>query len=239
VSDIPTPPPGPRPPAAPLLAARALSKVYRGRVEEVVVFRDLDFEARRGEMVAVLGTSGAGKSTLLHLLGGLDRPSAGSVILDEFDITKVADVDLTRLRNRKIGFVFQFHHLLPEFTALENVMMPLLIGGQPVSASRVRARDLLQRVGLRARAAHRPGELSGGERQRVALARALVNSPVLLLADEPTGNLDQRTGEEVFSLIRELHATERLTSVIVTHNEQLAATCDRVLRLAGGQLRRA
>jgi lipoprotein-releasing system ATP-binding protein len=239
VSDIPTPPPGPQPPAAPLLAARALSKVYRGRVEEVVVFRDLDFEARRGEMVAVLGTSGAGKSTLLHLLGGLDRPSAGSVILDEFDITKVADVDLTRLRNRKIGFVFQFHHLLPEFTALENVMMPLLIGGQPVSASRVRARDLLQRVGLRARAAHRPGELSGGERQRVALARALVNSPVLLLADEPTGNLDQRTGEEVFSLIRELHATERLTSVIVTHNEQLAATCDRVLRLAGGQLRRA
>jgi lipoprotein-releasing system ATP-binding protein len=239
VSDIPTPLPASHAPPAPLLEARALSKVYGGRVEEVVVFRDLEFKVRRGEMVAVLGTSGAGKSTLLHLLGGLDRPSAGSVILDEFDITKVADVDLTRLRNRKVGFVFQFHHLLPEFTALENVMMPLLIGGQPMSASRVRARDLLERVGLAARAAHRPGELSGGERQRVALARALVNSPVLLLADEPTGNLDQRTGEEVFSLIRELHATERLTSVIVTHNEQLAATCDRVLRLAGGQLRRA
>jgi lipoprotein-releasing system ATP-binding protein len=239
VSDTPSPPSAAHAPPAPLLVARSLSKVYGGRVEEVVVFRDLDFEVRRGEMVAVLGTSGAGKSTLLHLLGGLDRVSGGSVILDEFDITKVADVDLTRLRNRKIGFVFQFHHLLPEFTALENVMMPLLIGGRPVSASRVRARDLLQRVGLRARAAHRPGELSGGERQRVALARALVNSPVLLLADEPTGNLDQRTGAEVFSLIRELHATERLTSVIVTHNEQLAATCDRVLRLAGGQLSRA
>lgn len=202
------------------------------------MLRELDFAARAGEMVAVLGASGAGKSTLLHLLGGLDTPTSGSVILEEFDITKVSDVDLTRLRNRKIGFVFQFHHLLPEFTALENVMMPLLIGGHTQRASQARARDLLQRVGLAARAAHRPGELSGGERQRVALARALVNSPVLLLADEPTGNLDQRTGEEVFSLIRELHAAERLTSVIVTHNEQLAATCDRVLRLAGGQLMR-
>lgn len=224
--------------AEPLLLARGLTKVYVGRAEEVPVFRDLDFEVRRGEMVAILGTSGAGKSTLLHLLGGLDRPTAGSVILDEFDIAKVADVDLTRLRHRKIGFVFQSHHLLPEFSALENVMMPLLIGGQTQRASEPRARDLLQRVGLAARVAHRPGELSGGERQRVALARALVNSPVLLLADEPTGNLDQRTGEEVFFLLRELHATEHLTSVIVTHNEQLAATCDRVLKLAGGQLRR-
>jgi lipoprotein-releasing system ATP-binding protein len=224
--------------SAPLLVARNLTKVYAGRAEEVAVFRDLNLEVRRGEMVAVLGTSGAGKSTLLHLLGGLDRPTSGSVILDEFDIAKVADVDLTRLRHRKIGFVFQFHHLLPEFSALENVMMPLLIGGQTQRASEPRARDLLQRVGLAARVAHRPGELSGGERQRVALARALVNSPVLLLADEPTGNLDQRTGEEVFSLLRELHATERLTSVIVTHNEQLAATCDRVLKLAGGHLRR-
>lgn len=224
--------------APPLVAARSLTKVYSGRAEEVVVFRDLELEVRRGEMVAVLGASGAGKSTLLHLLGGLDRATAGSVILDEFDITKVADVDLTRLRNRKVGFVFQFHHLLPEFTALENVMMPLLIAGGTQRASEPRARDLLQRVGLTARAAHRPGEMSGGERQRVALARALVNSPVLLLADEPTGNLDQRTGEEVFSLIRELHAAARLTSVIATHNEQLAATCDRMLRLAGGQLRR-
>jgi lipoprotein-releasing system ATP-binding protein len=224
--------------APPLVAARSLTKVYSGRAEEVVVFRDLELEVRRGEMVAVLGASGAGKSTLLHLLGGLDRPTAGGVILDEFDITKVADVDLTRLRNRKVGFVFQFHHLLPEFTALENVMMPLLIAGETQRASEPRARDLLQRVGLTARAAHRPGEMSGGERQRVALARALANAPVLLLADEPTGNLDQRTGEEVFSLIRELHAAQRLTSVIATHNEQLAATCDRMLRLAGGQLRR-
>ena len=221
-----------------LLTARGLTKIYRGQVEDITVFRDLDFEVRRSEMIAILGSSGAGKSTLLHLLGGLDQPSAGSLILEGFDITKVTDVDLTRLRNRKIGFVFQFHHLLPEFTALENVMMPLLISGQTQSASQSRARDLLQRVGLAARAAHRPGELSGGERQRVALARALVNSPVLLLADEPTGNLDQRTGEEVFSLIRQLHAAEHLTSVIVTHNEQLAATCDRVLTLSNGQLMR-
>jgi lipoprotein-releasing system ATP-binding protein len=187
-------------------------------------------------MVAVVGASGAGKSTLLHLLGGLDRPTAGSVILDKFDIFKVSDVDLTRLRNRKIGFVFQFHHLLLEFSALENVMMPLLVGGEKGRAARARARDLLQRVGLQAREAHRPGELSGGERQRVALARALVQSPLLLLADEPTGNLDQRTGDEVQALLRRLHAEEHLTSVIVTHNKRLAATCDRVLHLEGGRL---
>ena len=219
-----------------LLEARGLTKVYRGRVEEVTVFRDLEFAARRGEMVAIVGTSGAGKSTLLHLLGGLDKPTAGSVILEQFDITKSADVELTRLRNRRIGFVFQFHHLLPEFTALENVMMPLLVGGQTRRQASDRARDLLKRVGLEARVAHRPGELSGGERQRVALARALVCSPALLLADEPTGSLDQRTGDEIFALLHELHATEYLTSVIVTHNERLAATCTRVLHLAAGRL---
>ena len=219
-----------------LLRAVGLTKTYGGRVEEVTVFRDLSLEVRKGEMVAIVGASGAGKSTLLHLLGGLDRPTAGSVILDKFDIFKAADVDLTRLRNRKIGFVFQFHHLLPEFSALENVMMPLLIGGVTGRAARARARDLLQRVGLQARAAHRPGELSGGERQRVALARALVRSPALLLADEPTGNLDEGTGEEVHRLIRHLHGTEQLASVIVTHNERLAATCDRVLHLDSGRL---
>lgn len=220
----------------PLLRAVALTKIYSGRVEEVVVLRDLDLEVERGEMIAIVGASGAGKSTLLHLLGGLDRPSAGSVILDKFDIFKVADVDLTRLRNRKVGFVFQFHHLLPEFSALENVMMPLLIGGLTRRQAGATAHDLLQRVGLEARAAHRPGELSGGERQRVALARALVRSPLLLLADEPTGNLDQRTGDEVYTLLRHLHATEHLTSIIVTHNERLAATCDRVLHLEAGKL---
>jgi lipoprotein-releasing system ATP-binding protein len=222
--------------AAPLLRAVGLTKIYRGRVEEVAVFRDLALEVERGEMVAIVGASGAGKSTLLHLLGGLDRPTAGSVILDKFDIFKVADVDLTRLRNRKVGFVFQFHHLLPEFSALENVMMPLLVGGMTRRAARAPAEDLLQRVGLAERAAHRPGELSGGERQRVALARALVRSPVLLLADEPTGNLDQRTGDEVAALIRHLHTSARLTSIIVTHNERLAATCDRVLHLENGRL---
>ncbi|HZS09788.1 MAG TPA: ABC transporter ATP-binding protein [Blastocatellia bacterium] len=223
-------------PADVLLRAVNLTKVYSGRVEEVLVFRNLNLEVRRGERVAVVGASGAGKSTLLHLLGGLDLPTAGSVILDRFDIAKFTELDLARLRNEKIGFVFQFHHLLPEFSALENVMMPLLIGGAAKQAARSRAEDLLQRVGLEARAAHRPGELSGGERQRVALARALVKSPVLLLADEPTGNLDQRTGDEVYLLIRHLHETERLTSVIVTHNERLAVTCDRVLHLRTGEL---
>ena len=187
-------------------------------------------------MVAIVGASGVGKSTLLHLLGGLDRPTSGTVSLDNFDIFKNADVELAAFRNRQIGFVFQFHHLLPEFSALENVMMPLLIRGKQRSEAEDRALDLLLRVGLAGRKAHRPGEMSGGERQRVALARALVCAPALLLADEPTGNLDQRTGEEVFALIRSLHQGEQLTSIIVTHNERLAATCDRVLYLAGGKL---
>jgi lipoprotein-releasing system ATP-binding protein len=236
LSSSAAPPPSGGEDRAPLLKAVSLTKVYSGRVEEVVVFHDLNLEVERGEMIAIVGASGAGKSTLLHLLGGLDRPTAGSVILDKFDIFKLADVDLTRLRNRKIGFVFQFHHLLPEFSALENVMMPLLVGGLARREARAAAQDLLQRVGLEARAAHRPGELSGGERQRVALARALVQSPLLLLADEPTGNLDQRTGDEVAALLRHLHATRHLTSILVTHNERLAATCDRMLHLAGGQL---
>jgi lipoprotein-releasing system ATP-binding protein len=219
-----------------LLVARALTKVYRGVGADVTVFQDLDLTVHQGEMIAIVGASGAGKSTLLHLLGGLDQPTSGTVFLDDFDIFKNGELQLAALRNRRIGFVFQFHHLLPEFSALENVMMPLLISGQQRTVAIGRARELLQRVGLDKRLAHRPGALSGGERQRVALARALVASPALLLADEPTGNLDQRTGEEVLDLIRQLHAAEQLTSIIVTHNEQLAATCDRVLHLAGGQL---
>ena len=220
----------------PLLSAQNLTKVYRGVGEDVVVFQDLNLTIHKGEMIAIVGASGAGKSTLLHLLGGLDRPTSGTVVLDDFDMFKNGELQLAALRNRRIGFVFQFHHLLPEFSALENVMMPLLIGGQTRSEAGSRARALLQRVGLEKRLAHRPGELSGGERQRVALARALVATPALLLADEPTGNLDQRTGEEVFELIRHLHAAEALTSIIVTHNEQLAASCHRVLHLAGGNL---
>ncbi len=226
--------------SVPLLKATNLTKVYSGRVEEVVVFRDLHLEVARGEMVAVVGTSGAGKSTLLHLLGGLDRVTSGSIQINgregEFDLVKNSELDLARFRNRQIGFVFQFHHLLPEFSALENVMMPLLINGSPKRQAADRAAALLERVGLASRANHRPGELSGGERQRVALARALVNGPLLLLADEPTGNLDEHTGEAVHSLIRQLQTEEQLTAIIVTHNERLASTCDRILRLENGKL---
>jgi lipoprotein-releasing system ATP-binding protein len=219
-----------------LLQAVNLTKVYSGRVEEISVFRDLHLEVARGEMIAVIGASGAGKSTLLHLLGGLDRPTSGSIKIGEFDLEKNAELDLARFRNRQIGFVFQFHHLLPEFSATENVMMPLLISGVAKREATTRARALLDRVGLASRAEHRPGELSGGERQRVALARALICSPMLLLADEPTGNLDERTGETVHRLIRELQSEARLTAIIITHNERLAATCDRVLRLEDGKL---
>jgi lipoprotein-releasing system ATP-binding protein len=219
-----------------LLRASALTKVYRGRVEEVVVFRELQLEVAQGEMVAIVGESGAGKTTLLHLLGALDKPTTGSVLLGQIDTAKIAEVDLARFRNREIGFVFQFHHLLPEFSALENVMMPRLISGATKREAAERAAVLLQRVGLAARREHRPGELSGGEQQRVALARALVNSPKLLLADEPTGNLDERTGAEMQALIRRLQQEDGLTAVIVTHNTQLAAQCDRVLRLENGKL---
>lgn len=219
-----------------LLRATNLTKVYQGRVEAVTVFRELQLEVARGEMIAVVGESGAGKSTLLHLLGGLDSPTAGSVILGQFDTTKIAEVDLARFRNRAIGFVFQFHHLLPEFSALENVMMPRLISGSAKRAAAEQAAVLLQRVGLAHRSEHRPGELSGGEKQRVALARALVNSPQVLLADEPTGNLDERTAAEMHTLIRRLQQEDGLTAVMVTHNTQLAAQCDRVLRLENGQL---
>jgi len=226
----------PKPKREILLRAANLTKVYQGRVEAVRVFHELQLEVARGEMVAIVGESGAGKSTLLHVLGGLDQPTAGSVILGQFDTTKIAEVDLARFRNRAIGFVFQFHHLLPEFSALENVMMPRLISGSAKRAATEQAAVLLQRVGLAHRSEHRPGELSGGEQQRVALARALVNSPQVLLADEPTGNLDERTAAEMHMLIRRLQQEDGLTAVIVTHNTQLAAQCDRVLRLENGQL---
>lgn len=219
-----------------LLRAINLAKIYHGRAAEVVVFRELNLSAARGEMIAIVGASGAGKSTLLQLLGGIDRPTSGSVKIGEFDIAKSAELDLARFRNRQIGFVFQYHHLLPEFSALENVMMPLLISGAAKREASARARDLLQRVGLGPRVDHRPGELSGGEQQRVALARALSCSPVLLLADEPTGNLDQHTGDDIQSLMAQLQAEERLTTIIATHNERLAAGCNRVLRLENGQL---
>ena len=219
-----------------IVSACGLSKTYESGPREVRVFDGLDLEVREGEMVAVVGPSGAGKSTLLHILGGLDRPSSGRVEVAEFDIARMSDVDLARFRNQKIGFIFQFHHLLPEFTALENTMMPLLISGGGRRESRDRALGILTRIGLADRLDHRPGELSGGEAQRVALARALVHRPRVLLADEPTGNLDPRTGESIHGMLQSVHASEALTSIIVTHNERLAALCDRVLHLEDGRL---
>lgn len=220
-----------------LVSARGLTKTYESGRNKVVVFRDLSLEIFKGEMVAVIGPSGAGKSTLLHLLGGLDRPTAGTVKVAEFDIFKLGDVDLARFRNREIGFIFQFHHLLPEFTAVENTMMPLLIARNSRRAALDRAESVLNSVGLADRVTHRPGELSGGEQARVALARALVARPRLLLADEPTGDLDSKTSESIHSLLKEVHRSQKLTSVIVTHNERLASICDRVLHLEDGQLR--
>ena len=219
------------------LLAEGLTKTYKSGPNRVAVFQDLSVEIAAGEMVAVVGPSGAGKSTLLHLLGGLDRPSAGSVKLGEFDIFKLGDVDLARFRNSEIGFIFQFHHLLPEFTALENVMMPLLIGRRKQAEASERAVSVLERVGLSDRAMHRPGEMSGGEQARVALARALVARPRVLLADEPTGDLDSRTSESIHNLLKEVHESQKLTSVIVTHNERLASICDRVLHLEDGRLK--
>lgn len=229
------PAPGLQPPA-PIVRARGLAKTYGSGARAVRVFEGLDLDVREGEMVAIVGPSGAGKSSLLHILGGLDRPTAGTVEVGKFDITKTTDVDLARFRNTKIGFIFQFHHLLPEFTALENTMMPLLISGARRRESLSRAVSVLERVGLSGRLDHRPGELSGGEAQRVALARALVNDPRLLLADEPTGNLDQRTGDSIVRVVKSIHEAGGLTSVIVTHNERLAGSCDRVLHLEDGRL---
>jgi lipoprotein-releasing system ATP-binding protein len=190
-------------------------------------------------MVAVVGASGVGKSTLLHLLGGLDRAGSGTLVVGGHSLTGMKDTALVEFRNRHVGFVFQFHHLLPEFEAVENVEMPMRIAHVPLDEARRRASDLLSRVGLHDRLSHRPGMLSGGEQQRVAVARALVMQPALLLADEPTGDLDENTAESLHALLREMHAEHGLTSIIATHNPRLAAACDRILRLEMGQLRPA
>jgi lipoprotein-releasing system ATP-binding protein len=187
-------------------------------------------------MVAVVGASGVGKSTLLHLLGGLDTADRGSVTIAQTDVTRLPDADRVAFRNRHVGFVFQFHHLLPEFSALENTEMPMRIGRIGSAEARARARDLLMRVGLGDRLTHQPGMLSGGEQQRVAVARALVMRPSLLLADEPTGDLDEATADSLHALLREMHTSYGVTSVIATHNPRLAAACDRVLRLQEGRL---
>ena len=219
-----------------ILAARQLGKRYRSGAGMLTVFQNLNVSILSGEMVAILGESGSGKSTLLHLLGALDTPSEGDVYFAARNLRELSDDQLAGWRNREIGFVWQFHYLLPEFTALENVMLPVLVNGGDEAAAATLARQGLQQVGLAERATHRSGELSGGEQQRVALARALVMSPKLLLADEPTGNLDESTGARIFDLLLELHRQRGLTSIIVTHNQTHAARCDRVLRLRGGAL---
>jgi lipoprotein-releasing system ATP-binding protein len=219
-----------------LLEVRHLYKGYISGTERLEVLTDLDLEMDQGDMIAITGVSGSGKSTLLHLLGGMDRPDTGSVLIAGQDITRLDPVALSQFRNRTIGFVFQFHHLLPEFTALENVMMPLLLRVQGPREAASTAGAILREVGLEGRLHHRPGELSGGEQQRVALARALVGRPRLLLADEPTGNLDPQTGEAISALFREQHRKHGLASILVTHNERLARICDRTYHLENGRL---
>jgi len=220
----------------PHIRVSGLSKVYQSGGSDLVVFSGVDLEVARGEMLALVGESGAGKSTLLHLLGGLDRPSSGTIYYESTEISGLSDSAQADFRNRDIGFVWQIHYLLPEFTALENVMMPLLIRGCPRAQAASESLARLDEVGLRARSSHRAGELSGGEQQRVVLARALVGRPQVLLADEPTGNLDFRTGEMIFELLESLHRSHRLTSVFVTHNLSFARRCDRVLAMEKGGL---
>jgi lipoprotein-releasing system ATP-binding protein len=219
-----------------MLRAEKLTKIYRSGGEEVVVFEDLNLEIERGELVALVGESGTGKTTLLHLLAALDTPTRGEVYFFRERVNEFRAEERATYRNVRLGFMWQMHYLLPEFSALENVMMPQLIGGKDFSEAHAYAQQLLHEVGLSHTAQRRVGELSGGEQQRVALARALSNHPMLLLADEPTGNLDQRTAERVMTLIEDLHRTHGLTSVIATHNIELARRADRTLRLAEGKL---
>jgi lipoprotein-releasing system ATP-binding protein len=221
-----------------MIEARNLTKIYKTPASQVVVFEDVNLEVHRGKLVSIVGPSGAGKSSLLHLLGGLDTPTRGEVLFKNENIFQWGAAELARFRNGHVGFVFQFHHLLPEFTAFENTMMPKLIRGDDRAETEATARQILERVGLGHRLDHKVGEISGGEQQRVAIARALVGGPELLLADEPTGNLDHRTGEHIFDIFRELHRERDLTSVIVTHNERIAVQCDEVWELDAGVFRR-
>ena len=220
----------------PLVAARGLVKRYDDGPVVVEVLRGLDLDIFAGERVAIIGESGVGKSTLLHLLGCLDTPSEGQLFLDGVDVFAGSEAEIAALRNEKVGFVFQFHHLLADFTALENVMLPALIARDPTRAARARAAELLERVGLSARLNHRPGEMSGGEQQRVAVARAVMRRPRLLLADEPTGNLDPATGERVHGLLLDLNAESGSTLVVATHNYALAAAMGRTLRVVQGRV---
>jgi len=219
-----------------MLRVEGLKKVFRSGEADLVLFENLSFQVAKGEMLAIVGESGAGKSSLLHILGALDRASAGNVYCAQSPLSTLSDDEAADFRNREIGFVWQFHYLLPEFTALENVAMPLLMRQRPWPQAQGEASHWLREVGLESRAHHRSGELSGGEQQRVALARALITRPKVLLADEPTGDLDARTAESVFALISRLHRDYQLTSLIATHNFGFARRCHRVMRLQQGKL---
>ena len=221
----------------PLLSARGLSKSYAMGRRTLEVLRGVDLDVARGEFLALRGASGAGKSTLLHLIGGLDTPNAGKISFNGQNLAAFSESELTHFRNRRVGFVFQAYHLLPELTALENVCLPARVARVPAAQAVARGRELLARVGLGERTDHKPFELSGGEQQRVAIARALINEPELLLADEPTGNLDSRTSGEIIALLKALHADKQTTFVIATHDANVAASAPRVIELVDGQIR--
>jgi lipoprotein-releasing system ATP-binding protein len=219
-----------------LLTCTNLSKEFSEGTNKITVLDDVSFSIAKGEQLAIVGSSGSGKSTLLHLLGALDLPTRGQVLFEQQDIYRFSAKQQAQFRNQSLGFVYQFHHLLPEFSALENVAMPLLIANQPVKLAEKKAAQMLAKVGLQHRASHKPAELSGGERQRVAIARALVNQPSLVLADEPTGNLDHKTGESIYQLLRELREQFHTSFVVVTHDRTLASKLDRSLHLIDGRL---